>query len=119
MAAKWFIPVLCSSAHAHPPSDGQQKRGALLDRRGVNIFHGWQQWIAKDASRSPDRRHHNGLCVSSTRNGDNYTGILECAALVLALSTLHDLLKSAAVTAHIENQGVLGAVDAGGSKCSE
>ena len=51
------------------------------------------------------------------RSDDNFIGILECAALVLALSTFHDLVKGAAATAYTDNHGVLGAVVVGGSRC--
>ena len=50
---------------------------------------------------------------------DNYVGILECAALVLALCTFHDHVKSAIVTTYTNKKGVPGAVVAGGSSYPE
>ena len=74
MAAKWFIQYR-SSAHAHPPSDGQKKSGAYLDRSGVkSVMVGSKGGNAKDAPGSQDMLHNTGLCVSSTRETTTIQG---------------------------------------------
>ena len=49
---------------------------------------------------------------------DSHVGILESAALVWALSTFHDLVKGAAVTAHRQSSGSRSSC-AGGSTCPQ
>ena len=95
-----------TSAHAH--------RQAIDDRRVVRV------WTS--AASSPSWLAAAVECVGRflftrqaapqwlVRQFNNYAGILHCAALVLALSTFHDFVKGAAVTAYTDNQGVLGAV---------
>ena len=90
-------PIPYNSAHAHPQSDGRKKIGTYLDRRSLkSVMVGSRGWMRRTLL-----IHWTGCtrmaCASICFNerDDNYMGILECAAQVLAPHTFHDLVKSA------------------------